>query len=93
MRFGSSFDYVLSPDVTYSFGAAYIVTERSDATLGARDYDSDRYEISAGINYAFTQQLRGYIKASYSVLSQQYEGSSETSPNRWDVTTGVTYSF
>lgn len=93
MRFGSSFDYVLSPDVTYSFGAAYIVTERSDATLGARDYDSDRYEISAGINYAFTQQLRGYIKASYSVLSQQYEGRPETSPNRWDVTTGVTYSF
>lgn len=93
MRFGSSFDYVLSPDVTYSFGAAYIVTERSDATLGARGYDSDKYEISAGINYAFTQQLRGYIKAAYSVLSQQYEGSSEASPKRWDVSTGVTYSF
>lgn len=93
MRFGSEFDYVLSPDVTYSFGAAYIVTKRSEATRGASDYDCDRYEIKAGINYAFTQQLRGYIKASYSVLSQQYEGRPETSPNRWDVTTGVTYSF
>lgn len=93
LRFGSEFDYVLSPDVTYSFGAAYIVTKRSDATHGANDYDCDRYEIRAGINYAFTQQLRGYIKASYSVLSQQYEGRPETSPNRWDVTTGVTYSF
>lgn len=93
LRFGSEFDYVLSPDVTYSFGAAYMVTKRSDATHGAKDYDCDRYEIRAGINYAFTQQLRGYIKASYSVLSQQYEGRPETSPNRWNVSTGVTYSF
>lgn len=93
LRFGSRFDYVLSPDVTYTFGVAYMVTERSDATRGASNYDCDKYEISAGIDYAFTQQLRGYIKASYSVLSQQYEGRPETSPKRWDVSTGVTYNF
>lgn len=93
LRFGSNFDYVLSPDVTYSFGAAYMVTHRSDATHGARDCDSDRCEISAGMNYAFTQQLRGYVKASYTMLSRQYEGAEKTTPKRWDVTTGVTYNF
>lgn len=93
LRFGSHFDYVLSPDVTYTFGAAYIVTQRSNATHGARNYDCDRYELSAGMDYAFTQQLRGYVKASYSVLTQQYEGTAESSPKRWDVSTGVTYNF
>lgn len=93
LRFGSHFDYVLSPDVTYTFGAAYIVTHRSDATRGARNYDCDRYELSAGMDYAFTQQLRGYVKASYSVLTQQYEGAAELSPKRWNVSTGVTYNF
>lgn len=93
LRFGSNFDYVLSPDVTYTFGAVYLVTNRSDATRGARDCDCDRYEISAGIDYAFTQQLRGQVKVSYSVLSQQYEGVSKMSPKRWDVSTGFTYNF
>ncbi len=93
LRFGSHIDYILSPDVTYSFGAAYIVTERSEATRGANDYDCDRYEISAGISYAFTQQLRGSVKASYSVLSQQYDGMAETSPDRWNVAADITYNF
>lgn len=93
LRFGSHIDYILSPDVTYSFGAAYIVTERSEATRGAKDYDCDRYEISAGISYAFTQQLRGSVKASYSVLSQQYDGMAETSPDRWNVAADITYNF
>lgn len=92
-RFGSRVSYILSPDVTYSFGVAYIMTERSSATAGGRDYSCDSYEIDAGIDYGFTRQLRGSIKVSYSDLSREYKGLSENSANRWNVSTGVTYSF
>lgn len=93
IRFGSTFSYILSPDVTYSFGAAYILTDRSDATRGGRGYTCDRYEISAGLDYAFTRQLRGSVNISYSDLSREYEGFSKESSERWNVSTGVTYSF
>lgn len=93
VRFGSRFSYVLSPDVTYSFGASYIITDRSKASRGARSYTCDRYEVFAGLDYAFTRQLRGTIKVSYSDLSREYDGYGEDSSNRWDISTGVTYTF
>ncbi len=93
IRFGTKISYILSPDVTYSFGAAYILTDRSDATRGGRSYSCDRYEISAGLDYAFTRQLRGSVSVSYSDLSREYEGSSEVSADRWNVSTGITYNF
>lgn len=93
IRFGARISYILSPDVTYSFGAAYILTDRSDATRGGRSYSCDRYEISAGLDYAFTRQLRGSVSVSYSDLSREYDGASEESTDRWNVSTGITYSF
>lgn len=93
VRFGSRFFYVLSPDVTYSFGADYIITDRSKASRGARGYTCDRYEVFAGLDYAFTRQLRGTIKVSYSDLSREYDNYDEESSDRWDISTGVTYTF
>lgn len=93
VRFGARISYILSPDVTYSFGAAYIITDRSEASRGARPYTCDRYEISAGLDYAFTSQLRGSISVSYSDLSREYDGLAEESSDRWNVSAGVTYNF
>lgn len=93
LRFGSRVHYVLSPDVTYSFGVDYMAANHSNSTRGAREYDCDRLQISAGMDYAFTEQVKGTISVSYSTLTREYEGRGEESCDRWLLSTGMTYSF
>ncbi len=93
VRFGTNINYVLSPDVTYSFGVAYFVTERSSSTHGASKNTSDQYEISAGMSYAFSSNLRGSVRASYSSISRDYKERSDSSADRWNFSVGATYNF
>ncbi len=93
VRFGTNINYVLSPDVTYSFGLSYFVTVRSSSTRGAVKCTSDQYEISTGMSYAFASNLRGSLRASYSSISREYEGRSDSSADRWNFSVGVTYNF
>ena len=94
VRFGTIVQYVLSPDVTYSFGVSYFITERSSSTsVASAGVTSDQYEISAGMSYAFTNNLRGSLRAAYSSISREYEGRSDNSADRWNFSAGVTYTF
>lgn len=92
-RFGSSFDYVLSPDVTYYLGANFIMSDYADERRGGADRSSERYELSLGMSYAFTQQLRGNISGSYTVISRENSGNDSEDVSRWTVSAGATYKF
>ncbi len=92
-RFGSSFDYILSPDVTYHLSANFIMSDYADERRGGSERSSDRYELSLGMSYAFTQRLRGDISGSYTVLTSEYSGYEMDDVSRWTVSAGATYKF
>ncbi len=92
-RIGSTFSYILSPDVTYHLGANFIMSDYADERFGGSGYTSDRYEVSLGMSYAFTQQLRGNISGSYTIISRDYRDRDEDDVSRWTVSAGATYAF
>lgn len=92
-RVGSRLSYVLSPDVTYHLGANVILSDYADSSVANSDYSSSRYELTVGMDYAFTRDLRGNISGSYSVITRDYAERDSNDVSRWTVSSGLTYTF
>ena len=93
LRVGARLNYILSPDVTYYSSVNFIICDYGEAIGGATEYTTSRYEFSLGMSYAFTQQLRGNLSGSYSILARDYETRDVDDATRWTVSAGVTYKF
>lgn len=93
VRFGANLSYVLSPDVSYTFGTAFVVNNYSDSNVGAEDYTTYRYDINGGLIYSFTPSLSGSLNVSYSFLSREYERMEGIDVSRWNVSVGLVYNF
>ncbi len=92
-RAGAKMSYVLSPDVTYHFGADFLLNDYSEPTGGNSEYSTSRYCVNIGMDYAFTEHLRGLLSASYSILSRDYDTRDVDDATRWTVEAGATYEF
>lgn len=93
LRVGSRLSYILSPDVTYYGSVNLIICDYDESVSGAAGYTTSRYEFSLGMSYAFTQQLRGNLSCSYSILARDYATRDVDDATRWSVSAGATYKF
>lgn len=91
-RFGMNGSYVLSPDVSYNFGASLMRSNYSRSGGRLQNEETLSVQLSAGLSYAFSRDLRGDISGSYNWYMRDYE-SYDQDMNRWMVSTGLTYSF
>ncbi len=92
LRFGSRLNYVLSPDVSYFCNAHVIMSDFGDASSGAEDYSSSRYEIELGMMYKFTNNLSGDVAVSYAFITDEHE-SYDRDVKRWTFSVGASYNF
>lgn len=83
--------YVLSPDVSFVFGAQAMHTSYKKNTYGSEDAERFTIKPSVVMNYNFTSSLRGSIGAEYTYYT--YECGEDAMYNRWRVWTGLTYRF
>lgn len=90
-RAGMYGTYVVSPDVSFTFGAQVMHTDYAKDTRGGSDADRFSVKPSLTMNYNFTQNWRGSIGAEYTYY--KYDRDYAASYNRWRVWTGLTYRF
>lgn len=91
-RVGMNSSYVLSPDVTYNFGASLMRSNYSRGGGRLMNEETLSVQLTAGLSYAFSRDLRGDISGSYNWYMRDYEVYDQDM-NRWTVSTGLTYSF
>lgn len=92
VRVGVNTVYTLSPDVSFTFGLAYIRTNYTEGTYGMHDETNDSWEPSVGMNYKFSEDLVGSINYKYTFYnadSKRKYGDYK----RHVVTAGLTYNF
>lgn len=82
---------VLSPDVSFVFGAQVMHTDYSKNSEGGRDAERFTLKPSLVMNYNFTADLQGSIGAEYTYYT--YKCGDKADYNRWRVWTGLTYRF
>lgn len=90
-RAGAYGTYVLSPDVSFVFGAQLMQTNYRKNTGGGRDSERFSVKPSLVMNYNFTAKLQGSIGAEYTYYT--YKSGDEAEYDRWRVWTGLTYRF
>lgn len=91
-RAGMYGTYVMSPDVSFVFGAQAMYTQYRKSTSGSEDAERFTIKPSLAMNYNFTSQLQGTIGAEYTYYT--YERNDKDSMySRWRVWTGLTYRF
>lgn len=90
-RAGMYGTYVLSPDVSFVFGAQVMRTEYTKNTMGQDDAKRFTVKPSVTMNYLFTPQLQGSIGAEYTYYT--YKSGRDAMYSRWRVWTGLSYRF
>lgn len=90
-RAGMYGTYVLSPDVSFVFGAQAMHTEYTKNTAGQADAKRITVKPSVSMNYLFTPQLQGSVGAEYTYYT--YKNGRDTMYSRWRVWTGLSYRF
>lgn len=91
-RFGMNGSYVLSPDVSYNFGASLMRSNYSRSSGRLNNEETVSLQLSTGMSYAFSRDLRGNISASYNWYMKDYEAYDQDM-KRWTVSTGLSYQF
>lgn len=91
VRAGMYGTYVLSPDVSFVFGAQAMYTSYRKSTKHREDAERFSIKPSLSMNYNFTSRLQGHIGAEYTYYT--YDREEKTQYNRWRVWTGLTYRF
>lgn len=90
-RAGMYGTYVLSPDVSFVFGAQAMYTKYAKSTADLPDSERVTLKPSLVMNYNFTPQLQGSVGAEYTYYT--YKSGRDAMYNRWRVWTGLTYRF
>lgn len=90
-RVGMYGTYVLSPDVSFVFGAQGMFSSYTKNTAGQADAERFSLKPSLTMNYNFTRNVQGSIGAEYTYYT--YKCGDDAMYNRWRVWTGLTYSF
>lgn len=90
-RAGMYGTYVLSPDVSFVFGAQAMYTDYTKGTEQMPDAKRMTVKPSLVMNYNFTSQWQGSIGADYTYYT--YKCGHEAKYNRWRMWTGLTYRF
>lgn len=91
-RAGMYGTYVLSPDVSFVFGAQVMRTEYAKNTHGEPDAERVTVKPSVTMNYNFTPRLQGHVGAEYTYYTYEKAGD-DAMYSRWRVWTGLTYRF
>lgn len=91
-RAGTYGTYVLSPDVSFVFGAQVMYTKYAKGTASMQDAERVSVKPSLTMNYNFTPQLQGSIGVDYTYYTYS-SGNSDAMYNRCRVWTGLTYRF
>ena len=91
-RVGVTGTYVLSPDVSYSFGLSLMQSNYARGTRGLADYTTTSLNPTVGMNYRFSSDLVGTINYSYTKYSSDNAGVSH-GYDRHNISTGLTYTF
>lgn len=91
-RSGLYGSYVLSPDVSFTFGAQAMYTDYTKGT-NKQLPDAKRLSVkpSVTMNYNFTPQLQGHVGAEYTY--DTYKRGDEEKYNRWRTWMGLSYRF
>lgn len=90
-RTGMYGTYVLSPDVSFVFGAQAMYTAYTKNTGNLDDAERFSVKPSLSMNYNFTKDVQGSIAAEYTYYT--YKCGDNAMYNRWRVWTGLTYRF
>lgn len=89
-RAGLYGSYVLSPVVSFNFGAQANYTKYAKGK-GMDDAERASVKPSVTMNYNFTTDLQGSVGAEYTYYT--YKRGEKTSYDRWRVWTGLSYRF
>ena len=90
-RMGVSCSYVLSPDVSFSFGVSVMRSQYSEGTGRLRDETNTTINPTLGFTYRFSETLVGNVNYQYTWYDTDRTGSDGYT--RHNVSTGLTYNF
>lgn len=91
LRIGVNCSYVLSPDVSFSFGVSYMRSEYTKGTGRLQDEVSTTINPTLGMTYRFSQDLTGTISYQYTWYDSDRSGGYKY--DRHNISTGLTYTF
>lgn len=91
LRAGLYGTYVLSPDVSFVFGAQAMYTSYTKSNKNIEDAERFSVKPSVAMNYNFTSRLQGNIGGEYTYYT--YKRGDKAMYNRCRVWTGLTYRF
>lgn len=90
-RAGMYGTYVLSPDVSFTFGSQFMYTKYAKGPASMPDAERASLKPSVTMNYQFTRAWQGSVGAEYTYYTYKSNGSSMY--NRWRLWTGLSYHF
>ena len=90
-RMGLSCSYVLSPDVSFSFGVSVLRSQYSKGTGRLKDEANTTVNPSLGFSYRFSESLTGSVNYQYTWYDTDREGAEGYT--RHNISTGLTYNF
>lgn len=91
LRIGVNCNYVLSPDVSFSFGVSCMRSEYTKGTGRLQDEVSTTINPTLGMSYRFSQDLTGTISYQYTWYDSDRSGGYKY--DRHNISTGLTYTF
>ena len=91
LRIGVNCNYVLSPDVSFSFGVSYMRSEYTKGTGRLQDEVNTSINPTLGMRYKFSQDLTGTISYQYTWYDSDRSGGYKY--DRHNISTGLTYTF
>lgn len=91
-RLGARCTYVLTPVVSYNFGASLYTSQYKSGQNGLSGEDRLTYDFTIGMNYKFSEKVSGNIQATFN-RSTYDRKSGKYSYNRMNSSCGLTYSF
>ncbi len=90
-RMGLNCSYVLSPDVSFSFGMSVMRAQYSEGTGRLQDEVNTTVSPSLGFTYRFSDDLVGNINYQYTWYDTDRKGAEGYT--RHNISTGLTYNF
>lgn len=90
-RVGVNCSYVLSPDVSFSFGLSLMRSQYTKGTGRLEDETNTTINPNVGMTYRFSENLTGNISYQYTWYDSDRKGSDGYT--RHNVSTGLTYNF
>ncbi len=90
-RVGVNCSYVLSPDVSFSFGLSLMRSQYTKGTGRLEDETNTTINPNVGMTYRFSENLTGNISYQYTWYDTDRKGSDGYT--RHNVSTGLTYNF